>query len=106
MSSTVDAWIKAHRIPRRPRGSGSGGRLAVFKDALGWQVCYVARVDHNHVVWVVTVPGVTTDNWHGPKPFVAWEDAMAYAATLRTYYGDQCRGDNLLWNRRHPTRRA
>ena len=94
-------WLVEQRPNRRPRNHGVGGRLTVFKSRDGWEVCYVSRVDHNRLVWCTTVPRVTTDSIDGPSPFADWRDAMAYAATLRTYYGDQCRGDNLLFDRRH-----
>lgn len=90
--------------PRRPRNHGVGGRLTVLKLDGVWHVKYVAQIDHNHIVWCTPVPGSTTGDGWGMAyvpPFMDWEDAMAHAAGLRTYYGDEVRGDDLLWNRRH-----
>lgn len=88
--------------PRRPRNHlGRGGyKLTVLKLSGKWHVLYVAEVDRNHVVWSVALPGVTTNSW-AKAPFDTWRQAMDYAATLRTYYGDQCRGDLLIWTRFH-----
>jgi hypothetical protein len=93
----------ANEVPRRPRGNGVGGRLGVLKINGKWQVWYVNRIDENHIVWRLPLPGATTDPaWANEvRPFETWQEAMDHAATLRTYYGDQCRGDLLLWNRRH-----
>ena len=91
-------------ILRKPRNhAGRGGyKLTVFKHEGKWEVRYVSEVDQHGLVWAVPCFGVTTQ-YPGIDPFPTWEAAMAHAATLRTYYGDQCRGDNLLWNRRHST---
>ena len=87
-------------IPRRPRRNGPGARLTVLKERGAWQVWYVCDIDDDHIVWRWDLPGHTTDSWIGDvAPFVTWGEAMAHAATLRTHYGDQCRCDNLLFDR-------
>lgn len=94
-------------IPRKPRSffMRGGYKLTVLKANGKWLVLYVASVDNNHAVWDVPLPGATTTPAHhnGVKPFDTWEQAMAHAGTLRTYYGDQCRGDYLIWSQQHPT---
>lgn len=91
-------------IPRKPRSffMRGGYKLTVLKANGKWLVLYVASVDDNHVVW--SVPHDATTSTHGKlKPFDTWEQAMGHAGTLRTYYGDQCRGDYLIWSQQHPT---
>lgn len=84
---------------RRPRKNGIGGKLTVFKDGHGWQVKYVSEVDQRGVVWDCSLPPHTTGAW-GRRPFETWRLAMDHAATLRTWYGDQCRGDNLIFDQK------
>lgn len=73
-----------------------------------WQVWYVSQVDKRHVVWHWPLPGASTVRaWRNEvEPFETWGEAMAHAATLRTYYGDQGRGDNLLFDLAAERRRA
>lgn len=97
--------VPAHtyEIPRRPRVCRYGARLTVLKHNDQWHVWYVSQVGTHHVVWRWPLPGASTDRaWVAQvTPFDRWEDAMAHAATLRTYYGDQCRGDNKIFDRHH-----
>lgn len=105
----VAAWTpegQHERTPRRYRDHGVGGRLTVlsFDGGKTWDVKYVSKVDDRHVVWCTARAGATTGDGWPPAyvpPFESWQDAMDHAAGLRTYYGDQCRGDNSLFNRRH-----
>lgn len=92
------------RVPRKPRNNGIGGKLSVLK-LDKWHVVYVSEVDQYAMVWTTTVPRVTTESVSGPGPFESWAEAMAYAAGLRTYYGDQVRGDGTIWDARVGTGR-
>lgn len=99
--------FRDQRPPRRPRNyqARGGYKLTVMKGGPEnkWQVLYVAEVDQNHLVWTAALPGYSTSPaWvNEVKPFDTWDAAMAHAATLRTWYGDQSRRDNLIWNRLH-----
>jgi hypothetical protein len=87
-------------LPARRDRVHPASKLTVYKDDFGWQVQYVTRVVQGFI-WHLPLPGATTSVHGVPGPFSSWDAAMAYAETLRTYYGDQVRGDNLIFNQRH-----